>query len=93
MLYIFLFFTDINECESSPCQNGGACTDKVNGYECTCAAGYAGADCETGKTQLFNFDSHSCIAVYIHVNTYVYIDVKVRTCDSGLKLIIIILSE
>ena len=43
-------FADIDECGSSPCQNGGTCTDLVDGYTCTCSAGYTGSDCETGKT-------------------------------------------
>ena len=41
--------SDINECESSPCQHGGTCTDQINGYNCTCGGGYAGTNCETGK--------------------------------------------
>ena len=44
----FCFFPDINECDSSPCQNGGTCTDNVNGYTCDCVAGYTGTECQTG---------------------------------------------
>ena len=33
-------FVDTNECSSSPCQNGGQCSDQVNGYICNCADGY-----------------------------------------------------
>ena len=40
---------DINECGSSPCQNGGTCVDGVNQYTCTCAAGYEGTLCQTSK--------------------------------------------
>ena len=47
-LSLFLF-TDIDECVSSPCQNGGTCTDEVNGYLCHCAPGFAGLQCQTGK--------------------------------------------
>ncbi len=32
-------------CEPNPCQHGGTCTDGV----CTCAEGYSGDFCETGK--------------------------------------------
>ena len=45
------FILDIDECASTPCQNGGTCTDAVNGYTCACEAGYSGADCSTGKAQ------------------------------------------
>lgn len=37
--------TDIDECESNPCHNGGGCTDDVNGYRCTCPPGYFDAQC------------------------------------------------
>ena len=40
---------DINECASSPCQNGGTCTDLPNGYTCQCNIGWTGTNCETGK--------------------------------------------
>ena len=47
----FVFVTsDINECASSPCQNGGQCRDTVNGFECeNCAAGYEGELCDEGR--------------------------------------------
>ena len=42
-------FIDIDDCEVSPCKNGGTCKDKTNDYECTCAPGYTGKSCENGK--------------------------------------------
>ena len=47
--FCVLFLIDINECASSPCQNGGACRDLVNRFQCVCAAGYDGTRCETGN--------------------------------------------
>uniref|UniRef100_A0A3Q0SC79 Crumbs cell polarity complex component 2a n=1 Tax=Amphilophus citrinellus TaxID=61819 RepID=A0A3Q0SC79_AMPCI len=37
---------NIDECESEPCQNGGICEDKINGYTCTCPVGFLGELCE-----------------------------------------------
>ena len=37
---------DIDECESSPCQNGGTCTQGNNTYTCSCVGGYDGVNCE-----------------------------------------------
>ena len=41
-------FSDIDDCMSQPCTNG-TCTDLVNGFNCTCDAGYMGARCDIGK--------------------------------------------
>ncbi|XP_065067438.1 fibropellin-1-like isoform X3 [Rhopilema esculentum] len=38
--------SDINECESLPCFNGGTCRNDVNRFQCTCIAGYSGIHCE-----------------------------------------------
>jgi Notch-like protein len=44
---------DADECASSPCKNGAACTDSLTdatlywkAYRCTCAAGYANGMCD-----------------------------------------------
>lgn len=37
--------TDIDECATNPCQNGGTCADAVNAFVCTCASSYSGATC------------------------------------------------
>ena len=44
----YILYLDINECSSGPCQNGGTCNNRVNGYACGCADGYTGTYCETG---------------------------------------------
>ena len=41
--------TEVNECESSPCQNEGMCLDKFGGYTCDCLAGWYGVNCEMGE--------------------------------------------
>ena len=50
--FITLCHLDINECASSPCQNGGTCLDLVNGFTCDCADGYEGTHCQTSKHNL-----------------------------------------
>lgn len=46
-------FTDINDCESNPCKNGGTCIDGVNSYKCICSDGWEGAYCETSESVVF----------------------------------------
>ena len=43
-------FSDIDECSSSPCQNGGTCNNEVNKYTCSCVMGFDGIQC--GKSEL-----------------------------------------
>ncbi|KAI8515727.1 hypothetical protein Bbelb_065400 [Branchiostoma belcheri] len=42
---------NINECESSPCRNGGTCRNLVNQYRCNCVPGWTGVNCETGPAR------------------------------------------
>lgn len=41
--------TDINECESSPCQNGGTCQDLTGTYACVCNESFIGYNCENAR--------------------------------------------
>ncbi|KAJ8312063.1 hypothetical protein KUTeg_009436 [Tegillarca granosa] len=72
-----------NECQSNPCQNGGNCQDFVNRYECTCAPGYTGTNCETEIDECQNIDecqSNPCLngaQCQDNVNNYVC------SCNAG----------
>ena len=46
------FSSDIDECASIPCQNGGTCIDGINSYTCVCVPGHAGDNCEIGNILL-----------------------------------------
>ncbi|XP_053381241.1 uncharacterized protein LOC128546131 isoform X1 [Mercenaria mercenaria] len=35
-----------NNCRSSPCENGGSCSDSVGSFSCACLRGYTGSLCE-----------------------------------------------
>ncbi|XP_059379365.1 protein crumbs homolog 2b [Carassius carassius] len=37
---------NVNECESTPCENGGTCEDLINAFRCSCPAGFTGVMCE-----------------------------------------------
>lgn len=39
--------TDVRACTSTPCANNGTCVNLDNGqYECSCAPGFSGKDCQ-----------------------------------------------
>lgn len=42
-------FFSVQGCESSPCQNGGICSDDpgLQSYTCACPLGYGGLNCDT----------------------------------------------
>ena len=64
---------DVNECASSPCQNGATCTESnaessvsIHAYQCTCVAGFANGVCEydfiaeyTTECTVMESDDHS----------------------------------
>ena len=43
--------SDVNECSSDPCVNGGSCTHGVgtDQFSCACKTGWVGERCETGR--------------------------------------------
>ena len=48
--FSLVFFPEIDECESSPCGNGGTCFNLINMYECDCVPGWNETfDCNFGK--------------------------------------------
>lgn len=43
--------TNINECQSSPCLNSGACLDGLARYTCQCPLGFTGTRCEVNGNE------------------------------------------
>ena len=44
--------SDIDDCISVTCNNGGTCEDGINSFTCVCSYGYTGKFCDTGKQQV-----------------------------------------
>ncbi|XP_072268563.1 coagulation factor VII [Pyxicephalus adspersus] len=44
-------YSDVDDCLSKPCLNGGTCSDEIQSYVCTCPEGYEGRNCETSLEQ------------------------------------------
>ena len=44
----FFSLSEIDECLSKPCKNGGECFDLENAYNCVCKTGFFGDQCEQG---------------------------------------------
>ena len=50
MIVLQCYLSDsMDECVSNPCLNGGACTDHLLGYLCSCPAHLNGTHCDMGK--------------------------------------------
>ena len=44
------FWSDLDECEENPCENGGTCsTPQFDMFACDCVEGFTGDRCETSK--------------------------------------------
>ena len=53
-IYAVIPSPDVDECVSSPCENGGTCNDGINSYTCYCLPGYEGDNCEIGTNILIS---------------------------------------
>ena len=49
MTLCLFYLSDINECDSDPCQNNGHCNNLPGSYQCACPSGYLGTNCQSGK--------------------------------------------
>lgn len=68
------FITDIDECASAPCQNGGTCTDLQDSFRCECPIAWEGDLCQFGK-YFFWF----CFTIYSHFWNHLDADECLRT--------------
>ena len=45
-----MFISDKRECSISVCKNGAVCREIEGDYSCSCKEGFAGKNCDRGKT-------------------------------------------
>ncbi|XP_018417742.1 PREDICTED: coagulation factor VII [Nanorana parkeri] len=50
-------YSDIDQCLSNPCLNGGTCSDQIQSYVCNCPEGYEGRNCETNVEESINCEN------------------------------------
>ncbi|XP_062393218.1 coagulation factor IXb [Sardina pilchardus] len=53
-------YIDGDQCESSPCQNGGRCQDGMSSYVCWCPSGFGGKNCEIEIARQCDVDNGGC---------------------------------
>ena len=75
---------DIDECVANPCQNGGSCTDRVNGHICSCIDGYNGPNCENGENKTF---------VLVHIKSNIWMSWRKTNIEQNTYLITYILKH
>ena len=75
-------FADVDDCLSSPCQNGGTCTDAVNSYTCACVDGWAGTNCENSKIYL-DFVHYTSVCIYIYM--FIELCFHIHTLNRNVK--------
>ena len=48
-LLILCMYSDIDNCQPTPCLNNGVCVDGLNSYSCDCTHGFVGENCSKSK--------------------------------------------
>lgn len=78
-LNVCKLFSDIDECKAGPCLNGGTCSNKPGSYQCACASGFDGKNCENGRQLKVNY----CVSHWLYSVCILLVELKRRTTDSN----------
>jgi len=64
----FVFFIDIDECLSTPCDKNATCDNTDGSFTCTCNTGYSGDgfDCKGKDFPKYNSNNYVAQILYIH---------------------------
>lgn len=78
----WITYMDGDQCQSSPCQNGGKCEDGMSTYTCWCPARFSGKNCELEMAKQCNVNNGGCMHFCIVDKIYG----AVCDCADGYKL-------
>ena len=70
---------DVNECDSTPCQNGGSCIDGIDSFTCKCQNGYTGINCQRRKLYSYRQSVGLTSVSYNTIQAYQGHDIKLNT--------------
>ncbi|XP_014878322.1 coagulation factor VII-like [Poecilia latipinna] len=56
----WVIYTDDDQCEPKPCQNGGVCRDEVGSYSCYCQEDFRGKNCEIYMPRRCSVNNGGC---------------------------------
>ena len=65
--------SEINECESDPCNNGASCVDEINAFRCICTLGFDGSTCENGYCLIIIKELEYIISIINHAHVTKYV--------------------
>lgn len=57
--FFTFFFSDLDECASNPCAQGGTCVDLEDGFECLCPPQWEGKTCQIGEEHINYTHTHT----------------------------------
>ncbi len=62
-----LCVSDIDECASGPCQNGGTCMDGMNGYVCQCPPEWTDTHCDLCTFVMLKISTFPAASAFFNV--------------------------
>uniref|UniRef100_A0A3Q3K542 Coagulation factor IX n=1 Tax=Monopterus albus TaxID=43700 RepID=A0A3Q3K542_MONAL len=74
-------YTDGDQCDPPPCQNGGVCEDGVGSYVCWCNPNFTGKNCEIEVTKHCSINNGGCSHFCV-----LQMDQPVCQCATGYRL-------